>query len=125
MTWPLSTDEGPDQKRISQTLKATKATLPIEEITKQDLDLTEKEAQAAEITQTGTTNTAISVSSKGTDKRSAGVESKRTNLAKMPKDEHTGQESTSWRRIRMPNQSMKLISQRMKHLMMWKNTDLT
>jgi hypothetical protein len=47
------------------------------------------------MTRTGTKNIATSVSSKETDGRNAGKESRRTNLAEMPKDEHTGQESTS------------------------------
>jgi hypothetical protein len=125
MTWPLSTDKGPDQKQINQAAKATEDTLPIEETTKPDLESTKEEAQVAEITRTRTTNIATSVSSKETDGRSARKESSRTNLAEMPKDEHTGQETTSWMRIKISYQSTQLISQRTKYWMLRKNTDLT
>jgi hypothetical protein len=86
MTWPLPIDEGPGPRRISQALKATAADMPPAE----DPDSTDEEAQAAETTQTGTTNFAISASCNGIGKRNARKESRRTNLAEKPKDEHTG-----------------------------------
>jgi len=43
---------------------------------------------------TGTTSIAISANSKVTDRRNAERQSRKTNPATTPKDEHTGPEST-------------------------------
>jgi hypothetical protein len=51
----------------------------------------------------GKTNIATSANHKGTDRRSAGRELRRTNFAVTLKDKHIGPESISWRRTRMPN----------------------
>jgi len=97
---------------------------PAEEATNPDTDSTDEEAQAAETTQTGT-SIATSANCKGIGKRNAERESRRTNLAEMPKDEHTGRESTSWRRTKTPSQSMQSIFQMMRYRTMKKSTDLT
>ncbi len=76
---------------------------------------------AAETTQTGTTNSVTFARYKDITKRNAGKESRRTNLAVMPKDKCIGPESTSWRRIKMPNLSMQTITQKTKS---WKMTKM-
>ncbi len=118
MTWPHSIDEGPDQKLINQSLRATADTMPIEEVSKPDPDST-REAQGAETTRTGTTNTDTSANSKATDRRNARRESKKINLAVTPKDKHIGPGSTSWRKIKMLNPSKQSTTQRTKF---WKMT---
>jgi hypothetical protein len=70
--------------------------------------------QAAETTQIKTTSSAISTNYKDIPKRTAERGLRKTNCAEMPKDKHTGPESISWRRIRIPNPSMQYISQRTK-----------
>jgi hypothetical protein len=124
MAWPLSTDEGPGLRRTNQALKAIVADMPpAEETIRPDLDSTNEEAQA-ETTPTGTTNSALFASCKGIGKKNVRNESKKTSPAEMPRAEHTGQESTSWRRTQKPNLSTLLVAQRTEWRMMTKNTDL-
>ncbi len=70
-TWLLSINEGPNQKQISQALKATAGALQMEEIVKLDPDSTEEEAQAAETTQTRKTSSATFARYKDIAKRNA------------------------------------------------------
>jgi hypothetical protein len=97
-------------------------THPDEEAIKQGLDSINEEAQAAEAetTRTGTTNIATFANNKGIDKRNAGKESRKTNLAEMLKDKLTGQRSTSWTRMPKQNPSTPLITMKIKTRMMTK-----
>jgi hypothetical protein len=70
----------------------------------------EEETQAAEITQIGMTNSAISARFKGTDKKNAGNKSRRINPVVMPKDRLTGRGSTSWRNIQKRSRSTPLTT---------------
>jgi hypothetical protein len=62
-------------------------------------------------------NSATSAKSKGTDRRNAGNESRRTSHAVTHKDEPTGPESTSWTKIPTPRLSTLFTSKRSEYAM--------
>jgi hypothetical protein len=74
-------------------------TLPDEEVINLDQDQKEEEARVGETTPIKMANSATSARSKGTDKKNAGKDSRRTSLAETPRDGLTGRGSTSWMRI--------------------------
>jgi hypothetical protein len=106
----LSTNEEPDPKTTNPADKTEEATTPDEEATKLDQE-DEEEIPALEATATGTANTATSARSRDIDKKNAGNESRRINLAEMPKDDTIGPRFTSWRKTK-PNPSTPLITKR-------------
>ncbi len=126
MTWPLPTDEEPDPRQVRTTSKrAVEDIILAEEVTKPDLDQTNEEDLAVEATPIRTANNATFASYKGTDRKNAEKGSRRTNPAEMLKDEHTGPESTSWKRIQTQNLSMPLIVQETDYRMITKKMGLT
>jgi hypothetical protein len=126
MTWLLSIDEEPDPRRTRPTSKQAKVDIILaEEVTRPDLDPTNEEDPAAEATQIGMASTAIFASNKNTDRKNAGKESRRTSPARMLKDKHTGQKSTSWRRIQTLNPSVPFNDQKTDSRTITKNMDLT
>ena len=97
---PLTNEEpGPRQTSTSPVDNHEEVTLPDEEVTNPDQEPDEEEIQAAEVTTTETGNSATSAKSKGTDKRNARNELRRTSCAVMHKDEPTGPGCTSWTKI--------------------------
>jgi hypothetical protein len=124
--WPLSTDEEPDPRPIRTTSKqAEEDTVPAEEVSRPDLAQTKEEDWAAEATQIGMASTATFAKYKGTKRKNVGKGSRRTNLAGTLKDEHTGPETTSWKRIRKLNLSTPLNNRKTDSRMIMKKMSLT
>ncbi len=96
-TSPLSTDEEPGPRRAKITSKLDEeATTQAEEATRHEPQPTGEEDSAAETTPTATGSTATSANFRGTGKRNAGSDSRRTSPAETLKDRHTGPRFTSW-----------------------------
>jgi hypothetical protein len=98
MTSPPLTEKEPGPKQTSQVDNHEEVTLPDEEVTNPDQEPGEEEMRVVETTEIGMEDSATFARSKGTDKKSAGNESRRTSPAETHKDEPIGPGSISWMR---------------------------
>ncbi len=118
-TSPLLIEEEPGPRRTStsQVDNHEEVTLLDEEVTNPDQEPDKEETQTEEITTIGMENSAISARSKGTDKRNAGNELRRTSRAVIHRDKPTGPGSTSWMKILKPRPSTIFTTRRSDYAM--------
>ncbi len=92
-------------------------TLLDEEVTNLDQEPDKEETQTAETTAIEMENSAISAKSKGTGKRNAGNDIRRTSRAMTHMDEPTGPGSISWTKIPKPKLSTLFTTKRSEYAM--------